>query len=118
MICVVEDDAAVANLIARVAGRTGRKVLVSASPAEVLALAGVEQIQLVITDVNLPGMTGPELAQQLRAKGLTCSLLFISGDSTLETVDSSLAIAGASFLSKPFTIPELQQAIWAALEQR
>jgi DNA-binding response OmpR family regulator len=118
MICVVEDDAAIANLVARVAGRTGRKVLVSTSPAEVLALAGVERIELVIADVNMPEITGPELATLLRANGLTCPLLFISGDSSIETVDSSLAIAGASFLPKPFTIPELQQAIWAALEQR
>jgi two-component system, cell cycle sensor histidine kinase and response regulator CckA len=117
MICVVDDDPAIAALVARVAGRTGRKVI-SASPSEVLALESPEEIELVIADINLPEMSGLELVHKLRAKGVTCPLLFMSGDHSIETVDSSLRIAGAAFLPKPFSIAELQQAISAALGQR
>jgi CheY-like chemotaxis protein len=93
-------------------------VVVSTSPAEALRLVDAELTLLVIADVNMPELTGPELTRELRAKGVKCLVLFISGDSSIETLDSSLRVAGASFLPKPFTGPELEQAIWGALGQR
>jgi DNA-binding NtrC family response regulator len=94
------------------------RVTVSTSPAEALALVDAELTLLVIADVNMPELTGPELMRELQARGVKCPVLFISGDSSVETLDSSFQIAGASFLPKPFTAPELEQAIWAALGQR
>lgn len=100
----MEDHPPIAALIGRVARKTGREVPVSASASALLALESTEEIELVIADINLPEITGLELAQKLRAKGVTCPLLLISGDSSIETLDISLRIAGASFLSKPFTM--------------
>jgi hypothetical protein len=45
-------------------------------------------------------------------------VLFISGDSSFETLENSLGIAKALFLPKPFTTGELREAIWSALAQR
>jgi DNA-binding response OmpR family regulator len=115
---VVEDDQAIGQLIGRIARKTGLRVLVSESALEGLALAASEQIDLVIADVNMPNLTGPQFVEQLRARGVACPVLFISGDSSIETVDSSLRFEGASFLPKPFTVVELEQAIWGALRQR
>jgi DNA-binding NtrC family response regulator len=117
-ICVVEDDPDIASLVGRIAAKTGMRVLVSTSSEEALALVDAELTHLVIADVNMPELTGPELIRELRAKGVTCPVLFISGDASIVTLDSSLRIERASFLPKPFTATELELAIWAALVQR
>jgi DNA-binding response OmpR family regulator len=117
-ICIIEDDAAIANLVSRVAAKTADRVLVWTSAAAALESMTGERPQLVIADVNLPQVQGPELIEQLRAKGVTCPVLFISGDGSLATLESSLRLDRASFLPKPFTADELSTAIWAALRQR
>jgi len=117
-ICIIEDDAAVARLVARVATQTGHRVLVATSAVEALQLIATEQPRLVIADVNLPDFRGPELIEKLRANGDSCPVLFISGDSSFETIEDSLGIAKALFLAKPFTASELRDAIWSALAQR
>ena len=117
-ICVIEDDPAIAHLVGRVAGQTGLRVLVSTSAVTALELIATERPHLVIADVNLPDLRGPDLMEKLRANGVSCPVLFISGDSSLETLDDSLRIANALFLPKPFTAGELREAIWSALAQR
>lgn len=117
-ICIIEDDPAVASLVERVASQTGLRVLVSTSAKAALELIATEQPRLVIADVNLPDLRGPELIEELRANGDTCPVLFISGDSSFQTLQSSLGIANALFLPKPFTAGELHEAIWSALAQQ
>jgi DNA-binding response OmpR family regulator len=117
-ICVVEDDPAIATLVGRIAEKTGLHVSVSTSAAAALALMDVDRVDLVIADINMPEVSGLELIGGLRKKGVRCPVPFISGDSSFGTVDSSLRIAGASFLPKPFTPTELSAAIWSALIQR
>lgn len=83
-----------------------------------LELIATERPRLVIADVNLPDLRGPDLIEKLRTNGDSCPVLFISGDSSFETLESSLGIAKALFLPKPFTAGELREAIWSALAQR
>ena len=117
-ICVIEDDPAVALLVRRVAERTGMRVVMSTSARQAMETIASENPRLVIADVNLPDLRGTDLVDELRQKGVRCPVLFISGDSSLATLDGSLQFAKASFLPKPFTASELSDAIWAALGQR
>jgi len=117
-ICIIEDDPDIAHLVGRVAGQTGLRVLISTTAIAALELVATERPHLVIADVNLPGLRGPELMEKLRANGVLCPVLFISGDASLETIDTSLRIAKALFLPKPFTAGELREAISSALAQR
>lgn len=117
-ICIIEDDPVIARLVGRVAGQTGLRVMISTSAAAALEFIVTERPRLVIADVNLPDLRGPELIQELRAHGVSCPVLFISGDSSLETIEHSLQIANALFLPKPFTVGELREAIWSAMAQQ
>src|SRR5438105_1121724 len=93
-ICIAEDDAAVAALVSRIASKTGLRVVVSQTAEGALQLATSHSTELVIADVNLPEFSGPEMIKRLRASGVTCPVLFISGDPSLQTLDSSLSLDG------------------------
>lgn len=117
-ILVVEDDEALAIVVARVAGRFGFRVLVAASATAALSLAANEAIDLVIADVRLPGLTGPDVVTLLRGKSGSPPVLFMSADGSLSTLDDALRMPRSLFLPKPFSIDELSHAIWEALAQR
>lgn len=73
---------------------------------------------LVITDVLMPGMDGVDLATRLRAGGYAARFLFISGYCDLQSLEGRLNGFDASFLSKPFSIPELIRVVRVMLHER
>ena len=102
-ILLVEDEDAVRVIVAAVLRRQGYSVLEASSPGVAVEL--FEQhgpsIELLLTDVVMPGMNGPSLAQRLVATRPSLRILFMSG---YADVSSPLDAAGpnVSFLSKPF----------------
>jgi two-component system cell cycle sensor histidine kinase/response regulator CckA len=106
-ILVVDDDTLITNLITRILRTRGMNVLQAASAEDAMAVIDAESVHLIISDVHMPGLRGPELLAHLRAKGVDVPVLFISGDLGVETLDQSLSIENAAFLPKPFTAEEL-----------
>jgi CheY-like chemotaxis protein len=101
---VVEDEAGVRDLVRRVLERFGYRVLVSASPPEALRIvrAGDQAIRLLISDVVMPTMTGPELARLVTAIRPQIKVLFMSGYTDTDIVDRGVLVEGTPFLQKPF----------------
>ena len=100
IVLLVDDDELVLNLLSLSLEEAGHKVLVASNAREALALLSHLQdaIDLLVTDIHLPGMSGTELATA--ATGICGSpVLLISG----ESVTSEIQPAGWSFLAKPFT---------------
>lgn len=106
-VLVVEDDLAIANVITRILHPRGLRVVHAPSADEAMAVIGKQSVDLVISDVHMPGLRGPDLVAHLRKTGVSAPVVFISGDLDLDTVDQSLAIPDATFLPKPFTPEEL-----------
>ena len=73
-------------------------------------------IDLVVTDVVMPEMSGRCLAQQLGVKRPGLRALFMSGYTDDEIVRRGLAAAGAAFLPKPFSADRLAAAVRATLD--
>ncbi|MQA29089.1 MAG: response regulator, partial [Luteitalea sp.] len=106
-ILLVEDDAGVLTLVSTVLSRHGYRVLAAATPAAALALvaAGDKAIDLILTDVVMPGMTGPMLVERLDALG--CSrVIYMSGYAESE-VAGKLLDERMVFLRKPFKQSDL-----------
>jgi len=93
--------------------RAGYDVFVAADAAEALCLTDElgDDIDLLVTDVVMPGMPGTTLAQKLRERMPTLPVLFISGHAEPLLGDGSKLPTGARFLSKPLTPSELEDAI-------
>ena len=117
-VLVVDDNAFVRGAIQRTLGDFGYTVLVAASGKEALALVAesAEPIHLLVTDVVMPDIAGPELAEQIHTLRPEVKILYTSG-----YVDDPLArrLMGrpqAAFLPKPFSPETLGECVREVLD--
>ncbi len=117
-VLLVEDDAAVRSFMRRSLEAAGYKVLEAKVPAEAIGLAGTPQVamDLLLTDVIMPFMGGPDLAAALVSLRPGLRVLFVSGYTENAALRSGALPAGQAFLQKPFTGDELARAVRDTLE--
>ena len=110
---VVEDEPALRSVIERMLTRAGYSVLSTGDAEEAMRLWEEERPDLLLTDVVMPGCSGPELVRRLKAAHGPFRVLYMSGYPGEHLADMN---AGAhSILAKPFTPAELQRRVQAAL---
>ncbi len=117
-VLVVEDDANVRRVLTESLKRLGYRILEAQDGTEALALAGADpgQIHLLLTDVIMPGIAGPDLALQLKAVRPDVRVLLISGYAGDALLKGGPLELGSHFLAKPFTTTELASAVRDALD--
>ncbi|HEY8800986.1 MAG TPA: PAS domain S-box protein, partial [Candidatus Limnocylindrales bacterium] len=116
-VLVVEDEPVVREMTSQMLTRSGYEVIAVASGAEAMTrLAGLEaSIDVLITDVIMPNMSGIELAELVMDRYLQVGVVLLSGY-TAETLNlERVTIRGATFLSKPVTSNLLLQAVHRAV---
>jgi two-component system, cell cycle sensor histidine kinase and response regulator CckA len=103
-ILLVEDEMAVRVLVRRVLERAGYKVLEAASGPDALALLAARNpdLDLLLTDVVMPGMSGRQLADQLTDAMPGLRVLYMSGYTDEAIVHHGVLEPGVAFLEKPF----------------
>lgn len=95
--------------------RMGYRVSCAATPRAALALVeGGERFDVLLTDMIMPGISGPDLAAQLLAKHPKMAVVYMSGYSP-ELIASRGLETTSNFLQKPFTGPDLARALERAL---
>jgi signal transduction histidine kinase/CheY-like chemotaxis protein len=111
-ILVVEDAAPLRDLVCQALSVSGCTVLSAPEAQEALRILSQQKgvIDLLITDVIMPGMNGPALAKQVRAMRPETKILYMTGYSG-EFVRSDMLIPGVSFIQKPFTPGDLRRKI-------
>jgi PAS domain S-box-containing protein len=117
-ILLCEDEEALRALLERMLTRAGYRVVAAAEPAGARARAAELEgaYDAVVTDVVMPGGSGLELAETLRARYGVRPLLFISGYNA-ETVDRAASLPpGSAFLEKPFDSADLLATLRALLD--
>ena len=116
-ILVVDDDDDVREVTAALLARRGYSVLTAASGAEALRICArhAGPIDLLLTDVEMPQMTGPLLARAVRSVRPEARVLFMSGNAHATALDAPL-------VPKPFTVSALVgrvgEVLGTALERR
>jgi len=110
-ILVVDDETGIRELIRKILQRERYRVLEAGTAEEALGIAQKQSIDLLITDVMLPGIHGPELARRMQQAAPRLKTLFISGFTGEEQIP-----AGGRLLAKPFTLGTLLQKVREALE--
>jgi CheY-like chemotaxis protein len=112
-ILLVEDEEAVRRLARRVLEGVGYQVLEAASGWEALALADGwrDKLDLVVTDVIMPGMSGQELSARLREQRPGLRILYVSGYTDDAILQHGTLLPNTAFLQKPFSPGSLAQRV-------
>jgi two-component system, cell cycle sensor histidine kinase and response regulator CckA len=117
-ILVAEDEDGVRSLTREVLEKYGYTVLEAANGEEALKVAEQHEgpLDLLLSDVVMPRMGGPELAQALLAKRPSVKVLYMSGYTDHPMVRRGVVNAGVAFLQKPFTPTVLVSRVREVLE--
>ncbi len=115
-ILVVEDEPLVRSITSRTLRDAGYRVLVAADAREALELAGSAELDLVVSDVVMPDMTGPMLARMLAERRTGLRVLFVSGYSRQAVAERGLEGGTPDYLQKPFTASALLQRVRQVLD--
>ena len=119
-ILLVEDEPMILNLTTRALEGLGYTVLAAAGPGEALGIveAGGASIDLLVTDLIMPGMNGKELVKAVRALRPTVEHLYMSGFAGSMVDAHGVLDDDAHFLAKPFTQGALAAKVRALLSKR
>ena len=108
-VLVVEDEDVIRGLVDQVLRGEGYEVLLAADGDEAIALAGSNRVDVLLTDLTMPGIGGHELADRLRAGAPGLKVLFMSGFAEGNDFSTSGLPPATAFLEKPFTFTMLSE---------
>jgi FixJ family two-component response regulator len=115
LVSVVDDDESVRESLPDLLRELGFSVRSFSSAEEFLTSDCIDETKCVILDIGMPGMTGPELQQELKQRGQKLPIIFITAQRD-ETIRSQVRQQGATeCLFKPFTDTDLLAALNTAL---
>ena len=119
-ILLVEDDVGVLSLVGNILKGLGYTVLEASSGEEALAICSRDsgKLDVMVSDIVMPGMSGYDLANQLKSLRPSMAVLFISGYTDRAVTGAHLADPSTPYLQKPFTSVALAAKIRETLDAR
>ena len=111
---VVDDEAALRDLFATILGEAGWEVDVARNGEEALALLGGRQYDVVLSDIDMPGMNGLRLLQAVRRRDLDLPVLLVTGQPQVESAVQALDEGALRYLLKPLAFDTLTKAVAGA----
>src|SRR5258707_8153223 len=114
---IIDDDASVREAVARLVRSAGWKVETFASAHEFLASPWADVPSCLILDVQLPGLSGFDLQQQLAKAGAQTSIIFLTGHGDIPSSVRAIKAGALEFLTKPYADGDLIAAIEQGLAQ-
>ncbi len=116
-ILVVDDEAIIRQQLERLYVANGFKVAVCASGEDALKRLEAEDIDLIITDIRLPGMSGIELTKRVHELYADVPVIVITGYGDIGTAVEVLKLGASDYIVKPFTAATIQESTRVVLEK-
>jgi len=116
-IVIVDDEASQRELIGGFLQKQGHEVLLAGGGAEALQQVRELQVDLVLSDCRMPGMSGPELLREIRAVNPEVPLILMTAYGTVETAVQAMRDGASDYLTKPLDLEELTLRIARVTEQ-
>ncbi len=118
-VLVVEDEEAVRNLVGDTLHKFGYRVLLASDGVEALDVQAAHggAIHLLVSDVVMPRMTGPELAERLVQRLPALQILFMSGYTGNAKVAEAVLLHKPLFIQKPFSVEAILRRVREALDR-
>jgi len=118
LVCVVDDDESVRESLPDLLKQFGFAARSFSSAEEFLASDCVDQTRCLLLDVAMPGMTGPDLQQELIRRRQGIPIVFITADRDMIVRQRLIKQGAAECLSKPFSDTTLLEAVNSALHPK
>jgi two-component system chemotaxis response regulator CheY len=122
-VLIVDDSPVMRSFIRRVLNMSGFEVgecSEAGNGIEALALLSAHRVDVILTDINMPGMNGEELLRRLSVDGTlkTTPAVVISTDATNERIVRMIELGAKGYMSKPFTPETLRDELERVLGDR
>ena len=115
---VVDDDAEYRGTVVRRLTRRGYQIQEAGDGETALQLLQRRQFDIALLDMVMPGMSGVDLAEQLKQLQPECEVVLLTGQGTVETAVRAMKVGAFDFLTKPCPLAELEVVLEKALAQR
>jgi putative two-component system response regulator len=116
-ILVIDDEDVIRMLVVEILESAGYEVTSAESAEVALALLEDADFDLVVSDVIMPGLSGLELLEAVRARRASLPVVLVTGAGTYDTLSQALTRGAAGLVTKPFAHADLQAAVADALER-
>jgi CheY-like chemotaxis protein len=116
-ILIVEDDAASRSLVEQALRTAGYKVIAAEDGADALLKLGGQNVDLVVSDINMPNLTGVQLLDIMHKHAIETPVLFVTGYSADEVESQGLALGPDDYIQKPFRQAALLELVRKAIER-
>jgi len=118
LVLLVEDEELIRNLAEQILADRGYQVVTAANASQALEVFSRldRELDLLVTDVVMPGLSGLDLAQRLQRRSPRLRILFMSGYADSPLLRAGLAQGGAAFLQKPFSADALERRVRELLD--
>jgi len=110
-VLVVDDEANMRRVLEIMLSRRGYRTLSAEDGRQALAMAQEHPVDLVISDLRMPGMNGIELLRELRAAGNDLPLIIITAQGSIESAVEAMRLGACDYLLRPFDNEALDLAI-------
>jgi DNA-binding NtrC family response regulator len=115
-ILLVDDDASLRRVLAHHLTEAGYRVLAAADGKAGLEMFTEEQVEMVITDIQMPGMSGLDMLRRVRVMNPDTVVLVITAYGSIETAVEAMKLGAHDYITKPFNREELLLTVAKGLE--
>ncbi|MGV3719582.1 MAG: sigma-54-dependent transcriptional regulator [Actinomycetota bacterium] len=115
---VVDDEPSVARVLGTFFTREGWRVQECQSPAAALELPGLQDVDVIITDLCMPELSGTELIRALRERGCEAPVLVITAYGTIDSAVDAMRVGAFDYLTKPFDFEKVNASVRRAYLER
>jgi len=116
LICVIDDESVIRESLSALLRSAGLTVRAFSSAQEFLANQPAETLACLVVDVQLPGISGLDLQQELARRGAQIPMIFITGYGDIPMSVRAMKAGAIEFLTKPFSDEDLLRAIDQAID--
>lgn len=115
---IVDDEKSICDILSQFLQKKNYAISVAHSGEKALEIIGSSAIDLVLTDIKMPGISGVDLLKHIKQTNRTIPVLMTTGYPTLDTAVEALKLGAFDYLTKPFHLEEISEKIKRALSNR
>ena len=115
-VLLVDDDLDICRDYARALRRSGLHVVTATSAPEALSLLALGPVDVIVSDIGMPSMSGMDLLRLVRERDLDLPVVLMTGSPSLDTAIQAVDYGATSYLRKPVELDRLTEAVWRAAD--